>query len=303
MSEFPQNPMENYPVRPLEFQFADIEGQNPLWSRTCPEFSMFINALGVHVPYFERYLVRALSRAKALVKDETLLRDMSAIIGQEAHHAKNFIEYNKFLASKYTKIADYDANAKAEFSHRAKTDSMKRLVGFTAGYETFTFLSGLIILDKYEAWFEDADPVMKALWVWHQVEEVEHGATAFEVYHYLYGDDEWYRKWMVLVAGSHILVETLKAYAHMHAEEGWWKNPIKAVKSWAMFANIGSRLVWQALPVLKKGYTPRQHPMANHSQNSIQYGWRRFEFDGGDVLKLDHDKMIKIMGLAYKPAH
>ena len=301
MTDFPHNPMENYPVRPLEFAFADIEGKNPLWSRTCPPFSMFLNALGIHVPYFERYLVRALSRAKAEVDDEGLRRDMSAIIGQEAHHAKNFIEYNKFLARHYPKAGRFDAEAREEFSHRAKTDPMKRLIGFTAGYETFTFLSGLIVLDNYERWFEDADPVVKALWVWHQVEEVEHGATAFEVYQYLYGDHEWYRKWMVLVAGGHIMKETIRAYWHMHGAEGWWKNPVKAVRSWAFFAGIGTRLVWNALPVLKKGYTPRSHPLANHDQNRIQYGWRRFEYDGGDVLKLDHAKMAAIMKLAYKP--
>ena len=302
MTEFAEHPMDNYPVRPLEFNFEDIQNKNPLWSRTCPEFSMFVNALGVHVPYFERYLIRALSKAKPHVKDEKLLRDMSAIIGQEAHHAKNFIEYNKFMAHKYPKVAKHDAHAREWFSNKAKTDTLKRLVGFTAGYENFTFLAGMIVLDNYERWFKDADPVMKALWVWHQVEEVEHGATAFEVYQYLFGKHEWYRKWMVLVTLLHIAMETNKCYMHMMTKEGWWKNPFKGLSKFAYCQVMLLRFVTNALPVFKKGYHPRNHPMANDSQNKIQYGWRRFEHEGGDVLALDHDKMAKIMALDYKPA-
>jgi len=40
----------------------------------------------------------------------------------------------------------------------------------------------MIILDRYEELMGDADPDLRALWVWHQVEEVEHGAVAFDFY-------------------------------------------------------------------------------------------------------------------------
>ena len=87
---------------------------------------------------------------------------------------------------------------------------MKRKVAFTAGYETFTFLAGLIILKNYDKWMADSHPVMKALWVWHQVEEVEHGSVAHDVYRALYGKHEWYRKYMVLIAGCILRGKRLK---------------------------------------------------------------------------------------------
>lgn len=291
--------MDDFPVRPLEFAIEDIENKDPLWSRTCPEFSMSLNALGVHVPYFERYLVRTLHRAKPLIKDEKLRRDVAAIIGQEAHHAKNFITVNKFLASRYPKIADMDAHQKDWFAHRAKTDSLKRMVGFTAGYETFTFLAGILVLENYDRWMKDADPVMKALWVWHQVEEVEHGAVAFEVYHALYGKHEWYRKWMVLLTLTHIASETIRAYLHMSRIEGWWRNPLTGLRRFGTCVNLLTRFAINALPVFKKNYHPRNHPLTMETHGAIQRGWRRFEKEGGDVLKLDHQKMIEIMALDY----
>lgn len=292
------HPMDDIPVRPLQFDLKKVEFNDPLWSRTKPEFSLFINSLGVHVPYFERYLVRALSVAKKNIKDEALLRDVSAIIGQEGHHAKNFISVNAWLAERYPEIEYYDKRARKYFSEHAKNDDMKKLLGFTAGYETFTFLGGIIILDKHEEWFKDSDRVMKALWMWHQVEEVEHGAVAFDVYKYFYGEFEWYRKWMVLSALSHIAKETLECYWSMAKVEGWLRNPFVAVKKMTFCILTLARFLKSAMPVFSKNYHPRLHPKVNTIQNPIQIAWRKYEKNGGDVLEINHERMAEIMDVA-----
>ena len=295
MTDIHAHPMDQFPVRALEFDRPKLATLDPVWSRSSPQFSVFINALGVHVPYFERYLIRALGKAKEEIHSEALLRDVSAIIGQEAHHAKNFIQLNKSLAKRYPKLAQYEESAKTYFAHHAKTDSLKKLVGFTAGYETFTFLAGLIILDNYDEWLADSDPVMKAMWVWHQVEEVEHGSVAFEVYQHLYGEDEIYRKWMIVKALSHIAWETTKTYTHMAHIEGWLSNPIKAVSTMGFCAKMLTKLLHNALPVFQKNYHPRTHPKVTSDQNSIQIAWRRFAHDGGDVLEIDHQKLALML--------
>lgn len=297
MSDINEHPMDDFPVRDLEFDYSAISGQDPLWSRTCPEFSMFINALGLHVPHFERYLVRALGTAKKHVTDDKLRSDMANIIGQEAQHAKNFIAFNRWMTQRYPKVEKLDREAAEGFQRRAKEESLKTMVSFTAGYETFTFLAGMLVLDNYEKWFVDSDAVMKALWVWHQVEEVEHGAVAFEVYEHLYGEYEWYRKWMVLKALLHIAFETLKAYSHMARIEGWLKNPFNGVKKIGFCVWMLGRFAWKSLPVFRRSYHPRRHPMVTTSQNRIQIAWRRFEKSGGDVLEIDREKMARIMDI------
>jgi hypothetical protein len=287
--------MDHIPVRPLVFDVDGLAGESPVWSRSRPEFSLFINALGLHVPYFERYLIRVLNRAKASVSDPKLLGDMSAIIGQEAHHAKNFIAYNKFLAANYPKVDHLDAAARDYFTEHLKTDSPRRQVGFTAGYETFTFLAGMIILDNYENWFSDSNPTIKALWVWHQVEEVEHGAVAFDVYKALYGEHEWYRKYMVVVALSHIVRETARAYFHMCRVNGYLRNPVRAWRSGRFLVSTLLRMAWLALPVFSRDYHPRKHPLVTNRQNPIAVAWRSFEANGGDVLAIDREKMKRIL--------
>lgn len=294
-SEF-EHPMDDIPVRPLDFASKNLKTDAVLWSQSCPEASIFLNAFSVHVPYFERYLIRSMTVAKKHVKDEALLKDISAIIGQEAHHAKNFIEFNRIMARRYPKIDALEMHAKEDFLKRAKTDPLKRLVGFTAGYETFTFLAGMIVLANYEKWMGDSDPTMKAMWVWHQVEEVEHGAVTFEVYKNLFGKHEFYRKYMIAKALTHIAWEVLKAYLHMCKEEGLFKNPILGFRALSFLTTSFSKMVWYCLPTFSRKYHPRNHPLATTKQNKIAIAWRRFTKSGGDPLRIDREKMKKIVG-------
>ena len=293
----PQHPMDDFDVRPLNFDIADLQSQDCVWSDSAPHFAVFINALGVHVPYFERYLIRTMNTVKHQVEDPVLRRDMVALTGQEGHHARNFIAVNKLLAQRYPKLEKMDETAKAYFAKAGKNDSQKRMVAFTAGYETFTFLAGLIILRNYDKWMAESHPVMKALWVWHQVEEVEHGAVAHDVYRALYGKHEWYRKWMVLVAGLHIARETVKVYSHMARVEGWLSNPFKAAKYMGFCFKTLAEMAWQTLPVFRKNYNPRAHPLATNKQSPVAIAWRKHSAAGGDVLAIDRSAMRKIMQL------
>ena len=50
------HPMDEIPIRDLRFKFDKVVHHNPVWSKTNPEFSIFMNALGIHIPYFEKFL-------------------------------------------------------------------------------------------------------------------------------------------------------------------------------------------------------------------------------------------------------
>lgn len=287
--------MGDIEVRPMRFDYDAVEDANPVWSRTCPEFSIYINALAVHSPYFERFLGVVSRKARERLENEQLVKEVTALIGQEAHHAYNFIRMNRFLAKRYPKVARFDADARAYFEAALTRYGFQRQVGFVAGYETFTFLAGMIVLDCYDELMRDADPVVRAMWVWHQVEEVEHGSVAIDVYRALYPEGEWLRKWMVIEAFSVIARETLKGYLHMCSVEGYWRSPRRAWRAIRFFVPMSLRLIRNALPALSGKYHPSTHPLRNDRRNPIAVGWRDFYASGGDTASLDDRKIAAML--------
>ncbi len=297
------HPMDDIPVRRLKFRFDDVDPSCAMWSQSSPLFSLFSNALTVHVPYFERYLIRALGAAKRKLPPSKLRDDVEAIIGQEGDHANSFIAYNDLLKRRYPGLEKLERESSDGFVRRLKEENFKTQIGFTAGYETFTFLAGMIFLDNYDKWFADSHPGIKALWVWHQVEEVEHGAVAFDVYQHFFAEDELFRKKMVLAAFWHIVTETAKAYLLMCKAEGYFDNPIKVTKAIAFLLRVLGQMMWASRPVLIKTYHPRRHPLVTTRQNPIAVSWRRFHKAGGDVLEIDRAKMEEIMGIPSQASH
>jgi predicted metal-dependent hydrolase len=287
------HPMDNIPVRQLRFKFDDVNNHNPVWSKTSPEFAMFINALGVHVPHFERFLVKVMREYRDDLNNDKLKEDVKNIIGQEAHHAFNFIKWTEHLVKRYPAIDELDNHAKEYFAAQLNRDKRFK-IGFTAGYETFTFLAGLIILDRYEELMAEADPVIRALWVWHQVEEVEHGAVAFEFYEAFFKEHEWYRKWMVFHAFGHIAWETFKSYRQMLKVEGYYASPAKAFKGWKFFVGFAWDFARSALTVLSRNYHPRNHPICTSAQNRIAIAWRDYYNQGKDAQFLSDEVMAEL---------
>ncbi len=279
----------------MRFNFDAVEGHDPVWSRSSPDFSIFINALGIHVPHFERFLVRVMRAYRDELEQEDLLRDVQAIIGQESHHAFNFLGWTREMSRRYPKLPALDEHAKNYFDGAFKNRSKKFQIGFTAGYETFTFLGGMIVLNRYQELMANADPTIRALWIWHQVEEVEHGAVAFDFYKAFYPDDVWHRRVMVLFAFGHICWETFKAYGMMVRAEGFYRKPVRALKAWRFFASFAFDLAHAALPVLSKKYHPRNHPICTDEQNEIAIAWRDSYRAGNDVHALDDQDMQSLL--------
>lgn len=294
----PIHPMDNIPIRKLRFNFDNVEGHDPVWSKSSPEFSIFINALGVHVPHFERFLVSTMREYRDEISDPELLDDLKGIIGQESHHAFNFERWTKEMGKHYVGLLELNEKAKAYFTNASKARSKKFKIGLTAGYETFTFSGGLIILNRYKELMEDADPTIRALWVWHQVEEIEHGSVAFDFNKAFYPDDEVYRRSMIVFAYIHIVWETFCAYALMIKREGFYKSPLRALKAWKFFISFGLDLGLSALPAFSKTYHPRNHPACTTDQNLVALAWQAYELAGNDVQKLDKQDIEAMLAAA-----
>ena len=254
------------------------------------------SAFGVHVPWFERFLVKVMRAYRDEIDDEGLRADVQAIIGQEAHHAFNFRRWTQRMNAAYPALAGVDDAARRSFETAFDRGSRRYRIGLTAGYETFTFLAGAIILDRYSELMERADPTLRALWVWHQVEEVEHGAVAFDFYRYFYPDDEWYRRAMILRAFGHMALETFHALRAIQRAEG--RTLRDRARTWRYFLRFSADLFVAALPVFARDYHPRRHPICTDRQNPVAVGWRRWVGAGADARHLDADAVDAFLAQA-----
>lgn len=199
------------------------------------------------------------------------------------------------MAEKYPGLSALGASAQNYFAKIFAEKDKKFHIGFTSGYETFTFLGGMIILNRYEDLMQEADPTIRALWVWHQVEEVEHGGVAFDFFKANYPDSEAYRRYMVLYAFLHICWETFKAYRLMVKGESCYRRFKDKARAWKFFASFAWDLAYAALPVFSRSYHPRNHPICNGEQNSIAVAWRKLYREDNDVLTLDNDKIRSML--------
>lgn len=281
-------------VRPVRFEVEAIEGRDPLWSRSCPEFSMYINALAIHSPYFERFLGAVVRRAREQIEDPGLRADIGRLIGQEGHHAHNFVSMNRFLMGRYPRVARLDEEARRYFERALERDSFPRQLGFVAGYETFTYLAGMMFFDDWERLMGDADPVARALWVWHTVEEVEHGTVAFDTYRAVLPGREWLRKWMLCVAFSRIMYETARALLHMIRVEGYGRRPRKAWRTLRFSLAFSARAVVRALPALRASYHPSHYPKSSPGRHPFADAWRARYRDPDDARTLQDGELARL---------
>ena len=84
----------------------------------------------------------------------------------------------------------------------------------------------------------------------------------------------------VLLAFAYITKEALRAYLHMGRLEGFWGQPARGFKAGKFFIRFALNLARSALPVLKRNYHPRRHPVCNEHQNRVAVAWRE-RYDAG----------------------
>ena len=85
-------------------------------------------------------------------------------------------------------------------------------LAITAANEHFTALFAEWMLSHPEV-FNDTEPRLKNLWLWHSAEEAEHKCTAFDLYQALGGSHAWRVKWMRRVT-VFFLTDALRQTVH-----------------------------------------------------------------------------------------
>lgn len=168
-------------IQPRKVHF-DVSAVPRHWNGGDPVLTRFFDALSVHFPEGERFFIQSVRNYQEQVDDPRLREDIRHFIRQEGQHGIVHDSFNEVMSSQGVDVEEATANLRGFIRIFQKYMPKKYQLAMTAAFEHFTATLGEAMLKDKADMFTEADPVMRALFLWHGVEEVEHKAVAFDVY-------------------------------------------------------------------------------------------------------------------------
>ncbi|MGI9326548.1 MAG: metal-dependent hydrolase [Pseudomonadales bacterium] len=240
-------------IRKIPFEFA--EGVPPIWNPARHEWSHMVNGASLTMPHLEPFLNRTMREAQKHIDDPQLLADIKGFIGQEAQHYTNHRRMNDMLkAQGYPELAAVEESFEADYKRLAKRSLAARLA-YCAGFETMTMGITEWLINDRGPLFQDADPTVSSLVLWHMVEETEHKTVAYDVYQSVSGA-YWLRLYGLLHGSFHVGFMSRRAYRTMLKKDGLWWSPASRLRLWKMVGRFFLKAGAAMLDSMRPGYHP-----------------------------------------------
>lgn len=159
------------PRRDLHFKLdgVDLKAWHPLGQHV----SQFLNSLSIVFPEGEKFFIESARHFKDQLKDPKLLEDLQGFIGQEAMHGREHRVYNERLVEQCYEVERLERDSMALLRGVSGPDPLRKLAA-TCALEHFTAVLAEVLLKHPELIPEGSHTEMRALWMWHAVEENEH---------------------------------------------------------------------------------------------------------------------------------
>jgi predicted metal-dependent hydrolase len=181
----------------------------------------WFNALSMSFPVGEQFFIDAVRAGLAALPPGQQARfqdEVRGFIGQEATHRHVHALFNDHLARQG--LVNHWAPRVARRLDRLKTFNVRAWLGVTAATEHFTAILAEHLLRNPDQ-LVDADPRLRAMWLWHASEEAEHRSTAFDLYRALGGNQRW-RLRLFYVVTWHFCLDALRQTLHNLWRDGSW---------------------------------------------------------------------------------
>lgn len=173
--------MNAIPIKPRKVTF-DVSTVPRHWNGGDPVLTRFFDALSVHFPEGERFFIQSVRNFQDRVKEPGLREDIRHFIRQEGQHGIVHDRFNEVMVGQGVDVDKITSNLRRFIRSSQKYLPEKYQLAMTAAFEHFTATLGEAMLKDETDMFTEADPVMRAMFLWHGVEEVEHKAVAYDVY-------------------------------------------------------------------------------------------------------------------------
>lgn len=241
--------------RPAKFVFTKKTPR--FWQGEVFGSRMF-DAMQLAFPDGERMFIQSVRNYADKISDPALKIQVKHFIYQEGQHGKAHSDFNKHLKSQGLNVDGSVAIIKGALTWFQKISSHKVQLAATVAAEHLTASLGEHMFSNDDKILANADPAMKAFYMWHGAEEVEHKAVAWDVYQQAAGGGYFTRSIALATLYPLALVPlTLGTMAMMHSDG---ELNVAEIKKGArvMFGKDG--LFRKTLPAILEFYKPGFHP-------------------------------------------
>ncbi len=175
-------------VRRISFAYPEEEMPRHFMNDGDLVMSHIVSVLSALFPEGEDFFVRSVRHYRDELTDPELKKQVSGFIGQEAIHGREHREFNERLAELgyLTRLVDRTTAVRLKFNEKIAPARVNLAV--TAALEHYTATLAEVLLGDPEAQAMFTHDEVKALLMWHAIEESEHKAVAFDVYQAVCGD-------------------------------------------------------------------------------------------------------------------
>jgi predicted metal-dependent hydrolase len=140
----------------------------------------FFDAMSTLFPEGEKFFINCVRDYRDQVSDPELKAQIGDFMCQEAQHGRVHDQFNARLAAQGVRVDRIEAHCRKVFTWLRGHLPASFTLAMTAAAEHMTAIMAHGFFERSEI-FAEADPRLRALYVWHGVEEIEHKAVAFDV--------------------------------------------------------------------------------------------------------------------------
>lgn len=245
----------SFPVRHMEF---DFHGIHRYFIDNEPVSSFMWLAFQAYFPEGEQFFVDAVRAMRPEVTDPQLKHEIGAFIGQEAMHGKEHLAANQEAERQGISISYLDSLAGKARKRANRLLSKRFRLALTAAAEHYTGVIGHQIASRPDFRSSITDERIKALILWHAMEETEHRAVAFDLYKHTGGGYLSRTLAMAIVSAA---IGPIVLYGMVYCLKQ--DDQLFNLSSWRHFFSKywGPRgFFLEAVPSLLSYYHPRFHP-------------------------------------------
>ena len=281
-----KNKLTPPPIVPREKLDFDLDGDIPkYWLDNDPFKTRFFDAMSTLFPVGEKFFITCVRDFKDRITDPRMIEDIKDFTRQEAQHSMLHTRYNNRLKSHGIGVdAILEGQERRLFGIIRKHCSREFTLGITAASEHITAIMADCFVERPHI-FNGADERMRALYVWHAMEEMEHKGVAYDVLVDVAKSTYLNRVGSMLLVTALFPYHVFRIMKHMLQADGfssWERTKIWAKGLWWLYkpGGIFMPMLGKYFSYLKPGFHPWQEPVVPSYEP-----WVRLLKETGDPIE------------------